>query len=222
MTKKIFPGNYINHLSSYQGQPIVAMPGRRFVHLIGYAKVDGTPRQELDIIIPSPDKRPDDKPRPDIVGMKVPNGAHVYHLGLRVPDARKDRAYGTARSGLVFGANGDRVKLATAVGAGTNVGTIANNALATPGIATGGSPSVTAAPQDQVFHPSTFVGVATNTELTLKVFNANAAGSAAGTSGLSTTEPGGVYLIAEVAYWLPDTVPGPEAFGGLPAVIESL
>ena len=222
MTKKIFPGNWVNQLSSYQGQPIIAMPGRRFVHLIGYAKVDGTPRQELDIIIPSPDKRPDDKPRPDIVGMKVPNGAHVYHLGLRVPDVRKDRAKGTPRSGLVYGATGDRVKLATAVGAGTNVGTIANNALATAGIATSSSPSVTTEPQGQVFHPSAFIGVATNAELTLKVFNANAAGSAAGTAGLSTIEPGGIYLIAEVAYWVADTTPEADAFGGFPAVVESV
>jgi hypothetical protein len=100
----------------------------------------------------------------------VPNGAHVYRLGLRIPDVRKDLARGTARSGLTFGANGDRVKLATAVGAGTNVGTIVNNALATGGIATAGGSSVTTAPGAQVFHPSTFIGTATNAELTLKVF----------------------------------------------------
>jgi hypothetical protein len=222
MTKKIFPGNFVNYLSSYQGQPIVAIPGFRFFHLIGYAKVDGTPRQELDIIIPSPDKRPDDKPRPDIVGMKVPNGAHVYHLGLRIPDIRKDRAKGVARSGLIYGANGNRAKLATAVAAGTNAGTIANNALSIPGIATGANPSVTTAPAGQVFHPSTFIGTATSSELTLKVYNANAAGDAAGTSGLSTTEPGGIYLIAEVAYWLPDETPEAYAFGGFPAVVESV
>jgi hypothetical protein len=222
MSKKIFPGNYINHLSAYQGQPIVAMPGRRFVHLIGYAKVDGTPRQSLDIVIPSPDKRVDDKPRPDIVGMKVPSGAHVYHLGLRIPDVRKDLAKGTARSGLVFGANGDRVKLATAVGVGTNVGTIAAGELATGGIATAGGSSVTTAPQGQVFHPSAFIGVATNAELTLKVFNANAAGTAAGTTGLSSSEPGGIYLIAEVAYWVADETPDAAAFGGFPAVVETL
>lgn len=222
MTKKIFPGNYVNHLSAYQGQPIVAMPGRRFVHLIGYAKVDGTPRQELDIIIPSPDKRPDDKPRPDIVGMKVPQGAHVYHLGLRVPDVRKDRAKGSPRSGLIYGATENRAKLATAVAAGTNVGTIAAGALSIPGIQTAASPAVTVAPTQQVFHPSAFIGVATNAELTLKVYNTNAAGDAAGTSGLSTTEPGGIYLIAEVAYWVPDEVPHEGAFGGFPAVVETL
>lgn len=222
MTKKIFPGNYVNHLSSYQGQPIVAMPGRRFVHLIGYAKVDGTPRQELDIVIPSPDKRPDDKPRPDIVGMSIPVGAHVYHLGLRVTDARKERSQGVARSGLIYGANGDRAKLATAVAAGTNVGTIAAGALSIPGIATAANPSLTTAPQNQVFHPSTFIGVATNTALTLKVYNTNAAGAAAGTAGLSTTEPGGIYLIAEVAYWVADETPEADAFGGLPAIVETL
>lgn len=222
MVKRIFPGNYVNFLSAYQGQPVVALPGKRFFHLIGFARVDGTPRQELDIIIPSPDKRPDDKPRPDIVGMRVPLGAHVYHLGLRVLDARKDPGQGVPRSGLIYGATGNRAKLATAVAAGTNAGTIAAGALSIPGIATSASPSLTTMPQSQVFHPSTFIGTATNAELTLRVFNTNAAGDAAGTAGLSTQEPGGICLIAEVCYWLPDSTPGPEAFGGLPAVVETL
>ena len=28
MAKSIYPGNYVNRLSSYQGQPVIALPGR--------------------------------------------------------------------------------------------------------------------------------------------------------------------------------------------------
>ena len=28
MAKKIYPGNWVTNLSSYQGQPVVAVPGR--------------------------------------------------------------------------------------------------------------------------------------------------------------------------------------------------
>lgn len=221
MTKKIFPGNYVNHLSSYQGQPIVAFPGRRFVHLIGYAKVTATPAQEIDVIIPSPDKRPDDKPRADIVGMVIPQNAYLYHLGLRVRDARKDRGMGTAYSGLTFGANSDRVKLANATA--TALGALTATTASTPGIQTGGSPSVTTAPQGVVTHPAAIgTQITASGGLTLKVYNVNAAGTAAGTTGLSTTEPGGVYLICEAAYWVPDETPEEHAFGGLPAVVESV
>jgi hypothetical protein len=220
MTKKIFPGNYINHLSGFQGQPVVGFPGRLFTHLIGYAKVDATPRQEIDVIIPSPDKRPDDKPRPDIVGMRIPENAFLYHLGLRVLDARKDPGKGDARSGLTFGATTDRVKLANA--AATALGALTATTASTPGIQTG-SGLTTTAPQAVVTHPAAIgTQITTSGGLLLKVFNTNAAGTAAGTSGLSTSEPGGIYLICEAAFWQPDATPGPEAFGGLPSTVETL
>lgn len=220
MSKKIFPGNYINHLSAYQGQPIVAFPGRRFVHLIGYAKVTSSAAQVIDVIIPSPDKRPDDKPRPDITGMVIPENAYLYHLGLRVRDARKDRGKGTAYSGLTFGATTDRVKLANAVA--TALSALTATTASTPGIQAP-NPSLTTAPQGVVTHP-TGIGtqITASGGLTLKVYNVNAAGTAAGTTGLSTTEPGGVYLICEAAYWVPDETPEEHAFGGLPALVESV
>ena len=27
--KRIYPGNWVNQLSTYQGQPVIALPGRR-------------------------------------------------------------------------------------------------------------------------------------------------------------------------------------------------
>ena len=57
MAKKIFPGNWVTQLSSYQGQPVVAVPGRTYFHKVGYALVGSTGATEFDITIPSPDRR---------------------------------------------------------------------------------------------------------------------------------------------------------------------
>ena len=57
MNDKIFPGNWVTNLSSYQSQSVVALPGRTYFHRVGYIKVDSTARREFDIVIPSPDKQ---------------------------------------------------------------------------------------------------------------------------------------------------------------------
>ncbi len=57
MAKKIFPGNWVTTLSSYQGQPVVAVPGRQYFQKIGYALVDSTGGTEFAVTIPSPDMR---------------------------------------------------------------------------------------------------------------------------------------------------------------------
>ena len=115
MAKRIYPGNYVNALSGHLGQSVVAQPGRLYYHKVGYAKVDATGGIVFDVIIPSPDKRTGtDKQQADITGMVVPVGASLYHLGIRVVDARKDKGVGTAFSGLV-GTNTNEIKLASAV-----------------------------------------------------------------------------------------------------------
>ena len=59
MAKKIYPGNWVTNLSSYQGQPVVAVPGRVYHHVVGYALVTSTGATEFAITIPSPDMRKD-------------------------------------------------------------------------------------------------------------------------------------------------------------------
>jgi hypothetical protein len=213
MTKKIFPGNFVNHLSSYQGEAIVAIPGLRYHHLIGYAKIGASSATEFDVIIPSPDKRPDDKPRPDIVGMKVPTGVWLYKVGLRVLDSRKDQAKGTARSGIV-GTNSDRLKLASAVSvtdaltattAATTALTVASTTIA-PGAAA--KALLLAAP------------ILTTSEITLKVFNDN--GTTGAGSGVTSNVSGGSFLVAEACWFTLDDVPDASDFGGLPAIVETL
>ena len=122
MAKKIFPGNWVTTLSSYQGQPVVAQPGRQYYQKIGYALVDSTGGTEFAVTIPSPDLRADDKVRANITGLTLPAGANVYHVGLRVPDMRKDKGVGTATSGLV-GTNTDTIAVKPAAGdAGGSLG----------------------------------------------------------------------------------------------------
>ena len=198
MAKKIYPGNYVNRLSSYQGQPAVCMPGRVYYHITGYALVDATGGTSFDVIIPSPDKRGDDKPRADITGLTLPAGANVYYLGVRVPDMRKDRGVGTAFTGLV-GTNTDRIKLADAIGN--------DNAMTTTALSTNSATipvaSATVAPlaaSKSVVTPVVLAGAET-----LKVFVTNGTGTSAG-STLTSSLTGGTPIICEVAYYLDDAV----------------
>jgi hypothetical protein len=219
MTKKIFAGNFVNYLSSYQGQPIVAIPGYAHYHKIGYAKADATNRTVLDVIVPSPDKRPDDKPRPDIVGLVVPANALVYKVGIRLVDRRKELDRGAPRSGIV-GTNTDRIKLAsavnTAVGGSITSGVIgtntANLVIANTTVAPGQSKLGLVTP--------TTIGASA---LTLSVYSTATGGTTAG-SGISSNELGGSFFVCEVAYVLPngDDVPDESAFGGFPALVESV
>lgn len=215
MAKKIYPGNYVSALSAYQSQGVVSIPGRTYVHRVGYIKVDATARTEFDVIVPSPDKRPDDKPRPDITGLVVPNGAHVYFLGLRIRDARKDAGQGTARSGLVWGDGADRIKLASAVS--VNGAAITATTLSTTPI---NDTSLTAAPQGSVF--GVITPVRTTAQMTLKLFYDNGSTAAGNAAGLTSNEAGGSFLIAEVAYYLDDDASDESAFGGLPAIVETV
>ena len=201
MAKKIYPGNYVNRLSSYQGQPAVCVPGRVFYHVTGYALVNATGGTSFDVIIPSPDMRADDKPRANITGLVVPVGAKVYHLGVRVPDLREDRSIGSAFSSLV-GTNTNRLKLASAVSTAAT-GTIAATALGTDSSAIAVA-STTVAPVANVFGAITPVAI-TGSALTLKVYVTDSTGTAAG-STLTSTATGGTPIICEVGYYLEDVV----------------
>lgn len=198
MAKKIYPGNYVNRLSSYQGQPAVCVPGRVYYHITGYALVNATGGTSFDVIIPSPDKRGDDKPRADITGLVLPAGANVYYLGVRVPDMRKDRAVGTAFSGLV-GTNTNRLKLADAL-ANDNVLTTSTLATNSATIAVASTTVAPVAASKSVITPVALTG-----SETLKVYVTDNTGTSAG-STLTSSLTGGTPIICEVAYYLDDAV----------------
>jgi hypothetical protein len=197
MAKKIYPGNYVNRLSSYQGQPVVCVPGRVYYHITGYALVDATGGTSFDVIIPSPDRRADDKPRASITGLTLPAGASVYHAAIRVPDMRKDRGLGTAFSGLV-GTATNRLKLADAI---ANDDTITTSAVSTKSADVAVSAGGTIAPVATVESLVTPAVLAGNE--TLKVYVTDNTGTAAG-STLTSSLTGGTPIIVEVAYFLSD------------------
>ena len=201
MAKKIFPGNWVTTLSSYQGQPVVAVPGRQYFHKVGYALVDSTGGTEFAVTIPSPDMRGDDKVRANITGLTVPAGASVYHVGIRVPDMRKNKDAGTAASGLV-GTNGDTIAVKDA--AASAAGSITTTVVSTPTIAVA---SLTIAPT------TAKKGIVTAAVLagaeTLKVYVRNAAANGTG-SAITSTQAGGTPIIVEVSYFVDDDVAGIE------------
>ena len=214
MAKKIYPGNWVTELSSYQGQPVVAVPGRVYYHKIGYALINSTGGTSFDVTIPSPDLRQDDKPRADITGLVVPTGAKVYHVGIRVPDLRKDRGLSTATSGLA-GTNTNRLKVASALNT-TATGVISSTAIGTDSSAVVVA-SGTVAPVGSTFGaitPVTLTG-----DLTLKVYVTDSTGTVAGASATSSAA-GGTPVIVEVAYYLDDVAPDINSIY-LPFITES-
>ena len=197
MAKKIFPGNWVTNLSSYQGQPVVAIPGRVYYHKVGYALVDSTGGTEFDVIIPSPDMRGDDKVRENITGMTIPAGAVVYSVGLRVSDTRKNKDAGSATSGL-SGTNGDTIALKDADNSAAD--TISTTVVSTPTIAVSGGTIAPTSAKNGVVTGSVLAGAET-----LKVFVRDSGGTGTG-STLSSTATGGTPIICEVSYYLDDAV----------------
>lgn len=110
--KRIFPGNWVNHLNAY------ALPNREFdlnnrssgdprdrhhqsavyrsgwmcVNKVGYSLIEGN-ATSWDVIVPSPDTRPDDKPRADIEGLYIPEGVFMYRAAVRVVPVHQQPAY---------------------------------------------------------------------------------------------------------------------------------
>lgn len=200
MGKKIFPGNYVAHLSSYQSQGVAAVPGRVYYSKVGYATITATGATSWDVVIGSPDLRADDKPRADIESMKIPAGAYVYSVALRVPDMRRELGKGDAKSGL-SGTNTNRLKAADAL---ANDDTITTSAIASKSadvvVASG-----TIAPVGTVTSVVTAAKLAA--EETIKVYSTTTAGTAAG-SNITSSETGGTPIIVEVCYFLEDEAPG--------------
>jgi len=199
MAKKIYPGNWVTNLSSYQGQPVVACPGRVYYHQVGYALVTSTGATEFAVTIPSPDMRGDDKVRANITGLTIPAGANVYHVGIRVPDMRKDLGVGSAASGLV-GTNTDTIAVKDA--AASAAGSITTSVVSSPTIAVASTTIAPASAKKGIVTAAVLSGAET-----LKVYVRNAAANAAG-SALSSTQTGGTPIIVEVSYFIDDEVAG--------------
>ena len=89
----LHPGNQINRLSSYNTEGVYGWPGIEAYELIGYAKItnkSGTKAdfKTLDLIVPSPDRRSDDRVRDDrttmVVQASTARPAYIYGVSLAI------------------------------------------------------------------------------------------------------------------------------------------
>lgn len=84
------PGNQINRLSSYNTEGVYAWPGLEFYELIGYFKVTSSTANVTsgDLVVPSPDRRVDDRVRDDRTSMVVQASADrpalIYQTSIAV------------------------------------------------------------------------------------------------------------------------------------------
>jgi hypothetical protein len=87
------PGNQINRLSSYNTEGVYAWPGVEAYELIGYVKItnlaaDKASYKSFDIIVPSPDRRPDDRVRDNrtslVVQATAARPAYIYGASIAV------------------------------------------------------------------------------------------------------------------------------------------
>lgn len=71
------PGNQVNRLSGYNNEGVFGWPGVEAYEVIGYVKIsnlvaDRANFKSFDIIVPSPDRRPDDRVRDNRTSLVVP------------------------------------------------------------------------------------------------------------------------------------------------------
>ena len=87
------PGNQINRLSSYNTEGVYAWPGVEAYELIGYVKIsnlaaDKASFKSFDVIVPSPDRRPDDRVRDNrtslVVQATAARPAYIYGASIAV------------------------------------------------------------------------------------------------------------------------------------------
>jgi len=87
------PGNQINRLSSYNTEGVFGWPGIEAFELIGFNKVtnkSGTKAsfKTLDLTVPSPDRRPDDRVRDDrtslVVQASSDRPAYIYGASIAI------------------------------------------------------------------------------------------------------------------------------------------
>ena len=206
--KKIYPGNYVNQLSSYQFQPIQALPGRLYYDVVGYAVIPDDAREAnnaFDVIVPSPDLRPCDKPRLDRGSpLVIPAGAKVYHLGLRVPNMRKQghTGYNCGCDTYITATDTDTMKFASDAGATAGIADGAISTDAADVVAADGTFTCSSTVQGAL--DSAVVEQSADVEMRLLVTNAG--GSALGSNVYSTFQSGSL-IVCQVCYWLDDIAP---------------
>jgi hypothetical protein len=91
----LHPGNQINRLSSYNGEGVYGWPGVECYEAVGYVKInnlaaDKASYKSFDIVVPSPDRRPDDRVRDNRASLVVPasSARPTYVVGASIAVAQ--------------------------------------------------------------------------------------------------------------------------------------
>jgi len=100
------PGAQVNRLSAFNGEGVYGWPGIEAFELIGYVPINNASGaaasyKSFDLIIPSPDRRPDDRVRDNRTSMVVSASSarpsYIYNASLAVA---QDIPTGTGADGL--------------------------------------------------------------------------------------------------------------------------
>jgi hypothetical protein len=99
----LYPGAQVNRLSSFNSESVLGWPGIAAYELVGYVAVSNASGaaanyKSLDLIIPSPDRRVDDRVRDNITTMVVPGSSAIpsYVYGASIAVAKDLPANTTA------------------------------------------------------------------------------------------------------------------------------
>lgn len=234
--KKVYPGNWVERISAYplpnpafkannrpagdphdrQQQGVLFKPGFIAVHKVGFLNVSGAVPAApgsgdgitgYQVKLASPDTRGDDKPRADINGLIVPQGAYIYRCGLRLPNLGSQPGYFSSGAKDPAAADGTGLRAnanakiwleakATAPSVVATAGAITATGANTPSIPVGSSGEFAPGEVRHVL----LTPVATSAELEFLVY--------ASQNGIGSSFLGGVYVVAEVCYLVPDSVAG--------------
>jgi hypothetical protein len=212
-----------------QQQAVNYIPGWLAVTKTALVRVTSSPATILRPYIPAPCTRGDDKPLADVTQLVVPVGALLYRLGLRAVSLGNQPAYASQGannpysdlgSGIGCTVARSQLVLATALPTVLNTGLITataaqttNTPAATNGTVPTGGNRLTARTDLSLPIASTAVtavpgsanAAVMSADSAFNVYSVDATGIAAG-GGFSTNVPGGVYMVAEVSYLVPDAV----------------
>ncbi|MGB7564186.1 MAG: hypothetical protein WBM08_05475 [Prochlorococcaceae cyanobacterium] len=232
--KPIFPGNWVTHLNAYAlpnddfrelrrdyGEPqdrhhqaVIFCPGWMAVRKVGHCYVGERPTSEFDLIVGSPDLRPDDKPRADIQGLWAPQGAYMIRAGFRTMPA-------SSQPGASSSGPRDEGSIHTGIECATADATLVLASepptAAGPIVINGNKVSTASDPDGLVVDASGFypIGaemvssafgtpqqIAAPEGLTLKLYS-----TAAGTPApITSSIIGGAVIVAEFTYMIPEAV----------------
>ena len=191
MPNRIDPANVSQQpLYGWAMQSAMLEKGIDTYQFAGWAKLDTTLRNEIEIVLPSHQRRKADKP------FTIPSGATIYRIGLRLPRslrADEDTKYGILpRGATIIGTTGENLKVAS---------TTAGHTAASPAIVAANNsylPNSSAVLCVNEWQALTGQLATLGADTTFKLYCSNAGNTAAG-NGIRVSS-GEAFVIAEICF----------------------